>query len=124
MSRITRSEIEQLRAFNRQFEQSLKHHQVFDSMEHDEAFHELIIELADNHYITDFVAILQMHIRRLKYRFFAHALPGEQSIQDHNDIIDAFELQDTDRLAVSMESNWLRPMRELEKALQIDPQEK
>lgn len=113
LPRMTSEALERLQAINDGFSQALEDGDVVRAMEQDDAFHNLIVELAHNHYIADFVNTLQLHIRRLKLRFFAHALPGRVSISEHQDIIRAFANHDGDGLASAMESNWLRPMREL-----------
>ena len=120
LPRMTSRILDELREINGRFAESLKEHDVFKAMEHDEEFHDLIVETAENHYITAFVGTLQLHIRRLKYRFFTHALPGDASVLEHEELIRAFETKDLDRLGTVMEANWLRPMYDLAQALDID----
>jgi len=117
MPRMSSDAIQKLQMINENFARALERRDVFEAMEHDEAFHDLIVDMADNHYIATFVANLQMHIRRLKYRFFSYALPGHASVLEHQAIIQAFETQDRNKLEITMESNWLRPMQELAQAI-------
>jgi len=113
MPRMTEAHIAALKTTNEAFSHALREGRVYQAMELDETFHEMIVTVADNPYITSFVTLLQLHIRRLKYRFFAQALPGEQSVAEHAAIIHAFEQHDEQVLGAVMETNWLRPMREL-----------
>lgn len=70
MPRMSSDAIQKLQTINENFARALERRDVFEAMEYDEAFHDLIVDMADNQYIATFVATLQMHIRRLKYRFF------------------------------------------------------
>ncbi|AEJ38689.1 transcriptional regulator, GntR family [Sulfobacillus acidophilus TPY] len=117
MPRMSSDAIQKLQTINENFARALERRDVFEAMEYDEAFHDLIVDMADNQYIATFVATLQMHIRRLKYRFFSHALPGHTSVLEHQAMIQAFETQDCNTLEITMESNWLRPMQELVQAI-------
>ena len=113
LPRVTPDLLERLRTTNAAFARALANHDVFAAMEEDETFHNLLVQCADNPYVTSFITTLQLHVRRLKFRFFSQTLPGQTSVQEHADIIRALETQDADRLASTMEQNWLRPMREL-----------
>lgn len=116
--RITTDQIQLLRELNEQFEQSIQQQQLFKAMEFDEQFHDIIIDSANNPYITSFSATLQMHIRRFKYVLLQQPVSTTiASIDEHNAIISAFESRDQEQAIEAMRKNWLRAMKELSKLI-------
>ncbi|WP_144938120.1 GntR family transcriptional regulator [Paenibacillus sp. 32O-W] len=106
--------LEQLREFNRQFAAAIDHGQPYQAMEYDELFHNFLVEMSDNPYISSFSSYLQNHIRRFKYVFLQQPEPStHSSVQEHAGIIEALERKDSDTAAAIMKQNLLRPMREL-----------
>ena len=112
---ITVEHIEQLKAMNRQFASALDNREFYHAMEIDDEFHTLIVDAADNPYITSLITTLQLHVRRLKYVFFQDALLSHTSVDEHSQLIEAFERRDFHTAAEVMKLNWLRPMNELSK---------
>lgn len=111
---IVPEQIEQLRAINLDFANSIKSGQAYQAMEADEQFHNLIVELSDNPYIASFSASLQIHIRRFKYVFLKQPIAATQaSVAEHASIISAFEKNDSDNAQAMMKQNFIRPMQEL-----------
>jgi DNA-binding GntR family transcriptional regulator len=114
-SKILSEQIERLREINAEFAKVVEEQQPFLAMELDEQFHAVIIEAADNPYISSFSHTIQLHIRRFKF-VFLQQLPlaaSHASIDEHSALIEAFERRDRDKAAALMKENWLRPMREL-----------
>ncbi|GIP34898.1 GntR family transcriptional regulator [Paenibacillus sp. J2TS4] len=106
--------LEQLKAFNQQFAKAIENGQPYQAMEEDEQFHNFLVELSDNPYISSFSSHLQIHIRRFKYVFLKQPdLSTLASVQEHAAIIDALERKDPEEAAAMMKQNLLRPMREL-----------
>ncbi|AIQ12232.1 GntR family transcriptional regulator [Paenibacillus durus] len=115
---ITAEQIETLKEMTNEYEQLINHEQRFKTMECDEKFHNFIVDLADNPYITDFSSILQLHIRQFKYVFLkGHELVVRESLREHKALIQAFEDRDPEKAASIMKQNWLRPMKEVYKSL-------
>ncbi len=111
---ISNEQIENLKRINAEFSSLLDQGQPYKAMELDEEFHNLIVEVADNPYISSFTSTMQMHIRRFKYLFLKQAKTSEQlSVTEHTELITAFETKDTAKTALLMKKNILRPMREL-----------
>ncbi|WP_201005661.1 GntR family transcriptional regulator [Paenibacillus glycanilyticus] len=111
---IVPDQIEQLRAINLEFADSIKSGQAYQAMEADEQFHNLIVELSDNPYIATFSASLQIHIRRFKYVFLKQPITAAQtSVDEHARIISAFEKKDSELAHSVMKQNFIRPMQEL-----------
>ncbi|RAL24186.1 GntR family transcriptional regulator [Thermoflavimicrobium daqui] len=115
---ISIEQIEQLKEINQKYELSINNQQFFRSMEIDEEFHNLILDIADNPYISDFSSTLQLHIRRLKYIFLKQQLTSKNdSLKEHGLIIKSFTERDGKTASIIMKQNWLRPMEELYKVL-------
>ena len=107
-------DIEALRSINAEFERMIDQQQPYPAMEADEQFHNLIVELADNPYVTSYIATLQMHTRRLKYVFLRQPVAmTRESVATHTAIIEGFERRDSGAVTQTLRQNWLRPMNEL-----------
>ncbi|MEK3916359.1 GntR family transcriptional regulator [Paenibacillus sp. FSL H7-0331] len=106
--------IEQLKQLNQQFAQAIEQGQPYQAMELDEQFHNLIVELSDNVYISSFSASLQIHIRRFKYVFLKQPITATMaSVKEHAAIIEALEKRDSAAASAMMKQNLIRPMQEL-----------
>ncbi|HEY2492582.1 MAG TPA: GntR family transcriptional regulator [Paenibacillus sp.] len=113
-SLILPEQIEQLKALNAQFAESIENKDTYQAMEFDEQFHNLIVEISDNMYIASFSSSIQIHIRRFKYVFLKqHETNTHNSVQEHAEIIDAMEKHDDAKASMIMKQNLLRPMSEL-----------
>lgn len=113
-SLIIPEQIEQLKSLNAQFSESIENKEPYQAMEIDEQFHNLIVEISDNMYISSFNSSIQVHIRRFKYVFLKqHETITYNSVQEHVAIIDAMEKHDYATASRIMKQNLLRPMNEL-----------
>lgn len=104
---------ERLRGINAAFAAALERQAAYQAMELDDEFHSAIVDVVDNPYLASFIATLQLHARRLKYRFFQDVLLSTDSVQEHEHIITALLAREAGTAAAGMRENWLRPMREL-----------
>ncbi|MDD9149126.1 GntR family transcriptional regulator [Sporolactobacillus sp. CQH2019] len=111
---VTAEQIETLKEMADEYGQLIDRQEQFKAMESDEQFHNYIVELADNPYITDFSSILQLHIRRFKYVFLKRDFViVKESLKEHRALIQAFEEHQAEKAASLMRQNWLRPMKEV-----------
>ncbi|NQX65147.1 GntR family transcriptional regulator [Paenibacillus alba] len=111
---IKPEQIEMLKELNAGFSEAITGGQPYQAMELDEQFHNLIIEVADNAYITSFSASLQIHIRRFKYVFLQQPVAETlTSVEEHTAIIAALADRDANLAAAEMKHNFIRPMHEL-----------
>jgi len=118
VGQIQPEQIQQLRELNRSFNQCIMDKDPYQALDFDEEFHSLILEIADNPYITSFCSSLQMHIRRLKFLFLNRSFGQTQTaVQEHEQIIKALEAQDAEAAARIMKLNLTRPLLELEQLL-------
>ncbi|MGF7049931.1 DNA-binding GntR family transcriptional regulator [Paenibacillus sp. DS2015] len=113
-SLILPEQIEQLKALNAQFAESINNNDPYQAMEFDEQFHNLIVEISDNMHISSFSSSLQIHIRRFKYVFLKQQETDTyNSVEEHTAIIEAMEKHDVAKASKIMKQNLLRPMNEL-----------
>ncbi|WP_332236721.1 GntR family transcriptional regulator [Sporolactobacillus sp. KGMB 08714] len=111
---VTAEQIETLKEMADEYGQLIDRQEQFKAMESDEQFHNYIVELAGNPYITDFSSILQLHIRRFKYVFLKRDFViVKESLKEHRALIQAFEEHQAEKAASLMRQNWLRPMKEV-----------
>lgn len=73
----------------------------------DKEFHRCILEIAENEYITDFCDVLWIHIQRLEYSFFRDT-PLDESIEEHEKMIDALERKDGYAASILVKNHWER----------------
>lgn len=108
---ITEEQIERLGEANQRFAKAIEEKNSFNALKIDEEFHRIIIEAAQNPYITTMLSRLQSHVRR---QFFHHSLElSEASRNEHDEIIQAFKDKDVHRLSSLTKNNWIRSIEEL-----------
>lgn len=108
---ITEEQIKGLEEANQRLADAIKENDGFNSLKIDEEFHRIIIEAAQNPYITTMLSRLQSHVRR---QFFHHSLElSDASRIEHEEIIQAFREKDIDQLALLSKKNWIRSIEEL-----------
>lgn len=107
---LTKEAIQLLEQTNEQFTAAIRENRAFDALRIDEQFHQIVIDIADNPYITSMVSNLQAHVRRL---FFHNSIVlTESSIKEHQEIIQLMQAQDGEKAAKIMRENWLRAIEE------------
>lgn len=95
---------------NNRFSQSIQTKDYFSALKIDEEFHQIIVDAANNPYITSMVANLQAHVRRL---FFHNSIVlTTNSIQEHATIIELLKKRDATSVSNVMRDNWLRAIEE------------
>lgn len=103
--------IAELESTNQQFADALKAKNFTEALKIDEQFHQLIIDTANNPYISQIVEMLQAHVRRLFYS--EKIILRESSIETHAKLIALYKAKQTDELASLMTDNWLYTLEEL-----------
>lgn len=79
---------------------------VFQAIQADDRFHQVILEAANNREILRALDRLMPKVRRLEYAQFG-SLSGRRSVQQHEAIIAACEQQLVGESAALVEENWL-----------------
>ena len=108
---ITEDQIRRLEETNQRFAKAIEAKDSFTALKIDEEFHRIIIEAAQNPYITIMLSRLQSHVRR---QFFHHSLElSEASRNEHDQIIQAFKDKDAEHLSSLTKNNWIRSIEEM-----------
>lgn len=110
IEKITSEQIASLSLLNQEFHDAVSQHNMQAAMEADKDFHDAIVTIADNPYITDTSVNLQMHVQRLEYIFFKRVPIFTESLLEHDLIIHAFRLKNPVIGREAMSRNWHRPM--------------
>jgi DNA-binding GntR family transcriptional regulator len=109
---ITRDEISSLKSINQDFAEALYKKDFHAALNIDEEFHQLIVDTANNTYISGIVEKLQAHVRRL---FFHNSIIlSESSIEVHNNIIHFIEKRDKEKASSLMKQNWLEILKDFQ----------
>ncbi|TLS37235.1 GntR family transcriptional regulator [Pseudalkalibacillus caeni] len=113
-SKVTEKQIDELKKINADYKKAIQNEEPFKALELDEQFHAVIVEIAENPYISDFSSILQLHIRRLKYVFLKQKMTGkDESLHEHQKMLTSFQERNGKAASSYMKQNWLRPMQEV-----------
>jgi len=102
--------IQNLEDMNERFSQAIQIENYFAALKLDEEFHQIIIDAANNPYITSMVANLQAHVRRLFYH--NSIVLTTHSIEEHAKIIKHLKNHDTMLVSKIMRDNWLNAIEE------------
>jgi DNA-binding GntR family transcriptional regulator len=107
---ISQNEIDTLREINAKFAHAIKKGDFYSALKQDEQFHNIIVENAQNPYISNSVSNLQAHVLRLY--FHQSIILTDDSIEEHEAILKAFENRDNETAARIARTNWLRAIDE------------
>lgn len=105
---INQNTIRTLRMINNEFAEAVNNHNFHLALKLDEQFHQIIIETTDNPYILNTVSTLQSHVRRLY--FHKSIILRNESINEHEAILQAFDDKNKELAANIARENWLYPM--------------
>lgn len=107
---LTEEVIDRLQETNEQFADAVQSKDYFSALKIDEKFHQIIVDTANNSYISSMLASLQAHVRRL---FFHNSIIlTVKSIEEHRTIIQLMKDRDAEKVASIMRENWLRAIDE------------
>ncbi|WP_172253242.1 GntR family transcriptional regulator [Saccharibacillus deserti] len=113
---VSPGEIESLRRINAEFGEALERGDYHYALKLDEEFHGFVVERVDNPYIANTISTFQAHIRRL---FFHNSIIlSPESVDEHEEILQAFERGDKEAVGRLVRSNWLRAVDAYYEALQ------
>ncbi|MBP1968337.1 DNA-binding GntR family transcriptional regulator [Virgibacillus natechei] len=113
INHLTDDIIDILENTNNQFAQAIRSENYYAALKTDEEFHQIIVDTANNPYISSVVDALQAHVRRL---FFHNSIVlTEKSIDEHKTIIDLMKNLDKQSVSPVMKENWLRSIDEFYK---------
>ncbi|MFW2110307.1 GntR family transcriptional regulator [Bacillus spizizenii] len=107
---IQSSHLEEMAAINQQMKAAIDRNEIYEVLGLDKTFHDVMIDAADNEYIRNFTSVLHMHILRLEYLFFKSP---QNSIEEHEQIIQACKEKDRKKAAELTYSNWIKPIQDI-----------
>lgn len=98
-------DIEALEELNARFGEAMDSGDAEAILMADKNFHEKILEIAGNEFISEFCSSLWVRIARLDYMFFRDNTMGT-SYSDHKLMIDSFRIKDPFGAELAMKNNW------------------
>jgi DNA-binding GntR family transcriptional regulator len=104
--RLTRDDLETMRAANRDFADALAAAKVDAAVAADDRFHGVLVQAAANREIARSLERLLPKIRRLERARFG-SLAGRRSVEQHERIITHCAAGETERAADAIRENWL-----------------
>ncbi|KXJ34530.1 GntR family transcriptional regulator [Bacillus spizizenii] len=107
---IQSSHLEEMAAINQQMKAAIDRNEIYEVLGLNKTFHDVMIDAADNEYIRNFTSVLHMHILRLEYLFFKSP---QNSIEEHEQIIQACKEKDRKKAAELTYSNWIKPIQDI-----------
>lgn len=104
--RITDAHIQKMRSANASFALALDSGDPTIALAADDAFHGIIVSLADNRLLAELLDTVMPSLRRAEHARFG-SIMGRESIDGHSAIIDAFARHDAAAAADAIRANWL-----------------
>lgn len=98
--------IKLLEATNHRFNEAIQTENYYSALKTDEQFHQIIVDTANNKYISKVIGELQAHVRRLFYH--NSIVLTDKSIEDHEKIINIFKEGNASEICPIVKQNWLR----------------
>lgn len=102
------ADIELMKEHNEALAAAVDAHDAVSARDADRAFHEVLVRLAGNPYLSAAMEPLQFHVRRLEALYFRDTKPGKQSYEDHRRIIAAVASGDAQAASQLTRQNFTR----------------
>ena len=99
--------VKELKNANDRFATAYNNHDLSGCRAYDKEFHDIIIGLAGNDFLTSFAETLSSHASRVENIYFSKVADMNELIHEHNEIIEAIEAGDVERAKQCMRDNWL-----------------
>ena len=113
--KITDETVQALKEVNERFRQAYRDHDIRGCRACDNEFHEIIIRLAGNDFLTSFCETLSGHAARIENIYFSKVGDMDELIHEHKAIIRAIEENDLNSAKEYMRKNWLHTPEVLSK---------
>jgi DNA-binding GntR family transcriptional regulator len=108
--KINDSIIQELKSINEKFHAANQRKDRLKATEYDGQFHNVFLQLADNHFLTEFIEVLRIHIQRFQMAsdpYVSLIAKGDSSYDEHSAVIKALEQKDLEGAKTAMMTNWL-----------------
>jgi DNA-binding GntR family transcriptional regulator len=99
--------ISELRSINERFMHAYEKRDIKGCRSSDKEFHDLIVKLAENDFLTSFCETLNGHAARIENIYFSKAGGMDELIHEHEKIIDSLEAGDPESAGRYMRENWM-----------------
>lgn len=104
---ITDKDLDELAILNEDFKKAIDGNDAEDIKEKDRLFHQYIIDTANNEYLSEQISNLLVRTSWLENMYFSSNTRNDQSIEQHNQIIEALKQKDIVLAENKMRENWL-----------------
>ena len=104
--RLEADDLQAMREANARLERALAAGDAVGASEADYDFHRTLVGRSDNPHLTAMVDGLKVKLRRLDLAYFKGNSLTEQSVAEHQRILEALEVGDYDRAAEWVRTNW------------------
>ncbi|TCO54170.1 GntR family transcriptional regulator [Actinocrispum wychmicini] len=102
--------IAELKAANKRLAKAVRAGDAAAAAKADSDFHDVIIAIADNTWLTSIVGDLTVHLRRLEVAYFAGGTTANQSVHEHKRAISALAKGDLGAAESAITENWQRSL--------------
>ena len=105
--RVDGAVLSRLAARNRELQQCIASGSLLEVQAADRRFHQELIDLAGNKYLSAIISDLAIHMDRTEMQFFKNQEFRTQSVQGHERIIAALRAGDLEGAVRATEENWM-----------------
>lgn len=109
-SKISDETISKLENINRELEEALQSDYLEVIRNCDNAFHDVMLELSGNSFLTNFNDILRNHVMRIENIYYSSQKKHVSSVSEHEAIIDALRRGNLKDAEDAVRANWLHAM--------------
>jgi DNA-binding GntR family transcriptional regulator len=106
MPHLSDDDLARLKHANLAMAKAIKRRDGSAATEADMAFHALLLERSGNKEIARLLASLRPRIQRIELAYFGNQPVAQQSVADHDEILDALRRGDADAACAAMQRNW------------------
>lgn len=114
---IQDGQLAELRKIDAQIMVYVRQNDLINSLREDLRFHNEILTIANNEFITEFSDTLIAHIQRFEYSFFSQTGYSIKNFNPHDHLLDTIEKRDGKAAYEEMKENWLSNMNRYRKLL-------
>lgn len=99
-------DVEKMVEANEAMLKAMEEHDNLGAVQADTAFHDVIIQLAQNPELSQIVATLKQKLKRIDLYYFEKKVDGQQSYKEHKKIIAALKRKDFSEATKALQNNW------------------
>ena len=104
--RLTAKHLDRMRRANRDFAKAVGQLSVAKALDADDAFHGVLLELADNPLLSRLVNQLHPQIHRILYRKFSTLMGGRDTIEHHDRLVELCAAGEVDKAVQVSADHW------------------